>query len=344
MHLRRTPKYRHYKPKNLGMVVIDGRAHYLGGYDSPESRERYHRLVAELHAGRPAARPPTTSPAAEAGPTVGELILAYAGFVDGYYVKDGRPTVEPTNIRLALRVVRRLYGSTPACSFGPLALKAVREEMIRAGNCRSEINRRVGRVVRMFKWGVAEELIEPVTLEALRAVAGLRKGRSTVREKPPVNPVADVDVDALCPHLGRRVWAMIQLQRLTGMRPGEVVIMRTGDIDQGGETWVYTPARHKSEHHGKPREVLIGPRGQEILRPWLKADPGAYLFSPAEATLERREAMRGRRQTGVQPSQADRSKSRPKKVPGACYTVASYRRAIQAACLKGGWPGGTPTS
>ena len=75
MHPRRTPKYRHYKPKNLGMVVIDGHAHYLGSYDSSESRERYHRLVAELHAGRPAARPPTSSPAAEAGPTVGELIL-----------------------------------------------------------------------------------------------------------------------------------------------------------------------------------------------------------------------------------------------------------------------------
>ena len=112
--------------------------------------------------------------------------------------------------------------------------------------------------------------------------------------------------------------------------------MRAGDIDQGGETWVYTPARHKAEHHDKPREVLVGPRGQEVLRPWLKADPGAYLFSPAEATLERREAMRGRRQTRVQPSQADQSKSRPKKVPGACYTVASYRRATQAACLKAG--------
>ena len=107
--------------------------------------------------------------------------------------------------------------------------------------------------------------------------------------------------------------------------------MRAGDIDQGGETWVYTPARHKAEHHDKPREVLVGPRGREVLRPWLKADPGAYLFSPAEATLERREAMRGRRQTRVQPSQADRSKFRPKKVPGTCYTVASYRTAIRVS-------------
>ena len=70
-------------------------------------------------------------------------------------------------------------GSTarpPSAAFGPLALKAVREEMIRAGNCRSEINRRVGRIVRMFKWGVSEELVPPVGLrgpqDRLRAPQG----------------------------------------------------------------------------------------------------------------------------------------------------------------------------
>lgn len=44
---RRVPKYRHYKPKNLGVVRIDGKDHYLGPYDSPQSWERYHRLLAE---------------------------------------------------------------------------------------------------------------------------------------------------------------------------------------------------------------------------------------------------------------------------------------------------------
>lgn len=43
---RPNPKYRHHKPKNLGVVVrIDGKDHYLGRYDSPESWEKYHRLV-----------------------------------------------------------------------------------------------------------------------------------------------------------------------------------------------------------------------------------------------------------------------------------------------------------
>ena len=44
---RRTPKYRHYKPKNLAVVRIDGQDQYLGKYDSAASWERYHRLVAD---------------------------------------------------------------------------------------------------------------------------------------------------------------------------------------------------------------------------------------------------------------------------------------------------------
>ena len=129
---------------------------------------------------------------------------------------------------------------------------------------------------------------------------------------------------------------MIELQRLTGMRPGEVVIMRTRDLDMGGDVWVYTPSRHKTEHHGKTREIFLGPKGQAVLRPWLKADQEAYLFSPAEAMQERRAERRRRRKTPVQPSQQDRARARPRKIPGFRYTVASFRKAIQSACRKAG--------
>ena len=33
---------------------------------------------------------------------------------------------------------------------------------------------------------------------------------------------------------------MIELQRLTGMRPGEVVIMRTCDLERSGDVWAYS--------------------------------------------------------------------------------------------------------
>src|SRR3954469_5367836 len=44
---RRIPKYRCFKPKNLGLVVIDGKQHYLGRYGSAQSVAEYNRLIQE---------------------------------------------------------------------------------------------------------------------------------------------------------------------------------------------------------------------------------------------------------------------------------------------------------
>jgi integrase len=280
------PKYRHYKPKDLAVVRIDGRDHY----GSEESKEKYRRLLAEWLAGRP---PEAPEPAADTeGISIAELMLAYLRWADGYYRKDGRPTRETINIRLALRPLRQLYGLTPARDFGPLALKAVRQAMIDACLCRNECNKRTRIVVRLFKWAVEHEHVPPAVHQGLKAVAGLRKGRSAARESEPVRPVDDVWVDAVRPFVSRQVWAMIELQRLTGMRPGEVVLMRTGDIDRSGRVWEYVPHAHKTEHHGRERRIFLGPKAQEVLRPWLRADPMAYLFSPSEATEERNAARR----------------------------------------------------
>ncbi len=43
----RTPSYRLHKPTGKAVVTIDGKDHYLGKFDSAESRENYHRLIAE---------------------------------------------------------------------------------------------------------------------------------------------------------------------------------------------------------------------------------------------------------------------------------------------------------
>ncbi len=339
---RRTPKYRHFKPKDLGMVVIDGRAHYLGKYNSSESRERYHRIIAELHAGRLVEQAGAETPRTPAGLTVNEMLVAYLRHVDSYYVKNGKPTVEPGNIRLAMRPLRRLYGHIDARDFGPLSLKAVRQSMIDAGTCRSEINRRVGRLVRAFKWAVSEEIVPPGVLQALQAVQGLRRGRSAARESEPVRPVDDASVAAIRPHVARQDWVMVELQLLTGMRPGEVVTMRTADLDTTGKTWIYTPRSHKTEHRGKRRQVHLGPRARAVLEPWLRPERGRPLFSPAEATAERLAGLRRDRKSPVQPSQRCRAKYGPSKAPGSSYSVDSYRRAIAYGCRLAGIAGWHP--
>jgi integrase len=305
-------------------VTLDGRDIYLGQYGSPQSRAEYDRLLAEwLSNGR---RLP--APMAESDLTVNELILAYLRHADSYYVKNGKPTSEPACIRASVRPLRQLYGDTLARDFGPLQLKAVRQAMVDANNCRNVVNKRTSRIVRIVKWAVSEGMIPPSVHHGLRAVDGLRRGRCGVRESEPVRPVPDAFVNAIKPYVSRQVWAMVELQRLTGMRPGEVCAMRTIDIDTSGRVWTYTPERHKTEHHGRERRIYLGPSAQSILRLWLRTELRTYLFSPAEAMAERRAEMRERRKTRVQPSQQNRAKSRPAKRPGDAYTVESYRRAI----------------
>lgn len=336
----RTPSYRLHKPTNQAVVTFDGRDIYLGRYGSPQSRSEYDRLVAEwLGNGRRLVAPTS---AGGSDLTINELLVAYLSFADGYYRKNGQPTKEPEDIRYAIRPLRKLHGHTLAREFGPLALKAIRKEYADSGLCRNEVNKRVGKIVRAFKWAVSEELVPPSVHQGLMAVAGLRRGRADVRESEPVRPVAETAVETIRPHVARQVWAMVQLQWHTGMRPGEVVAMRATDLDTSGQVWTYRPASHKTEHHGKARVIHLGPRAQAVLRPWLRPEPTTPLFSPAEAVAERNAAKRAARKTPVQPSQRSRAKARPAKTAGDAYTVESYRRAIAYGCRRAGIPGWHP--
>jgi integrase len=200
--------------------------------------------------------------------------------------------------------------------------------MIDGRLCRTEINKRVRRIVRAFKWAVSEEMVPPAVHQALKTVQGLRPGRADVRESEPVRPVSDAFVDAIRPFVSRQVWAMIELQRLTGMRPGEVVIMRARDIDVGGRIWCYVPATHKTAHHGKQRRIYLGPASQAILREWLRPELDKYLFSPTEAESERNARRRQARRTPVRSSQRARRVRRPRVLPKDHYAVDSYRQAI----------------
>ncbi len=335
---QRIPSYRLHKPTGQAVVTLDARDIYLGRHGSNESRSAYDRLIAEwIGNGR-------HLPAADANgnTTVVELVARYWAHAVAYYLKDGRPTSEQQTIKAALRPVKRLYGHTLAKSFGPTALKAVRQNMVDQGWCRNHVNKQVGRLKTMFRWAVENELIPPSVYHGLVAVSGLRAGRSEVRESEPVRPVLDGNVDAICRFASRQVWVMIELQRFTGMRPGEVTMMRGCDLDTSGKVWTYIPATHKTAHHGHDRVIYLGPRAQAVVKPFLKRDLLAYLFSPTEAEQERHAQLQQRRRTQVQPSQAKRAararwragRGQRQRPPSERYTVASYRRAISRACDK----------
>ncbi|MFO0815820.1 MAG: hypothetical protein U0796_21590 [Gemmatales bacterium] len=131
--MHRVPKYRLHKARNVAVVTIHGKDHYLGEYDSTESWQRYHRLLLE-HLQQPADFPivPAFNISSD-GPatfTINELILQYWGFATKYYQKNGEPTTELDCLRHALGFLRRTHGNTLANQFGPRALKAVRDAML----------------------------------------------------------------------------------------------------------------------------------------------------------------------------------------------------------------------
>jgi integrase len=292
----RTPSLRRHKPSEQGVVTLNGKDHYLGRWPAAAKRPpepvrlAYDRLIAEWPANGRRQPQPDAIPSV----SVNELILAFWRHAEQHYRRDdGTATNELGEFRYSLRPLRELYGAAPAAEFSPLKLKAVRQRMIDAGLCRGLINKRVGRVVRMFKWAVSEEIIPEPTYRALTTVRGLEKGRTEARETEPVQPVADADVDAVLPFVLPPVAAMIQLQRLTGARPGEVCLMRACDLDMAGEIWLYRPRRHKTQHRGKARLITLGPRAQAVLRPFLRVRCPHCLAEGVPAALGWREGACG---------------------------------------------------
>ena len=74
---------------------------------------------------------------------------------------DGKPGKEFKGMVDSVAPINELYGNLIANDFGPLKLKTIRQHMIDRDLCRTEVNKRVDRIKRVFKWAVSEELIVP---------------------------------------------------------------------------------------------------------------------------------------------------------------------------------------
>lgn len=325
----RTPSFRHHKGSGQGFVEIDGHRYYLGKHELSETRQRYHRMIAEWLAN---ARQLPVQPDEI---TVAGLIARFWMYAEGYYRKvDGSPTDELNNFRQALRPLASLYGSTKVREFSARRLKTVREQMIGIGWCRTNINKMVGRLKRLFRWGVENELVSPAVYQSITALSGLRWGRSEARESEPVKPVSDAIVEAAMKHMTPTVRTMVMLQRLTGMRPGEVVSMRGCDLDTSAAVWTYKPEHHKTQYRGRDRVAYLGPKAQSMITKFLRPNTQEYLFSPIQSERERREAMHAARETPLSCGNRPGSnlKRRPRKQASNRYNTKSYEHSITYAC------------
>jgi integrase len=357
-----TPSYLYHRQSGRARIVIRdqvGRRQDMllpGAFNSPESKAEYDRVCSLLKAHR--GRMPDLSPAQSQQLTIEELIVRYDDHANIRYVdqQTGEPTTELASLKEAFRPLRRLFGQTMLAEFNAKMLKAIqsamatgswltdqeREARSKRGRPltmgRSTVNKHTDRIKRLFRWGCAEDLVPGSVKEKVDAVEMLPAGRSIARETEPVEPVDVAIVEKTLPHLPPIPADMVRLLLHTGARVGELCALRGEDLDRCGPVWLYRVRRHKTSRLGHKRCVPFGPKAQLILRRYLKADPTALLFSPADQATLIAEEKRARRQTPVQPSQQHRRKAKARRQPGSFYQARSINHAIRRACKKAGVP------
>ena len=271
--------------------------------------------------------------------TIGQLFDRFMAWARCYYRKPStrRPTGTAEHFVSALRPLLQLAEDRAIEEMTAELLIDAQQRMIRLGWSRKYVNVCVNKIRYVFRWGAQppRRYVSATLVADLANVDPLRPGRSPAKENQPVRPADEALINGMLQHVSSVVRAMIQLQLLTGMRPGEVVIMRACDIDRTRRPWVYRPVEHKTQHHGKDRVVTFGPRAERIIKPFVRRRAArAYLFSPQEATQEWLQIRYWSRLTPAAwgNTVGTNRVEDPKRSPGDRYTVTSYCRAVQRGC------------
>lgn len=203
--------------------------------------------------------------------TVAELVTAYLSHCkENYPARVGKRSSSFTNARDAVRSIETMYGLLALDAVGPIQVQAARLFLIDQNLSRRTINDRLARIRRMYRWAMEKGWVGSEVVEGL-CISGLRKGRSAARESPKRKavPIETVMRTLRCPRMSKVVKDMVRVQLRTGMRPAELTELRGSEIDTTGEVWVYEPPEHKMAFLERQRTVLIGPRAQLILLPYL---------------------------------------------------------------------------
>jgi hypothetical protein len=172
------PMYRH---KGDGaycyaVVTLNGRDHYLGKYGTPESIVAYNELVARwLAAGRTL---PDEQPGAAL--SVNEVLLQYVEHCTKHYAARRNAGAILDSIKLAIKPVRQLYGTTGAASFGPKALQLVRATWVQSKLARKTINERVGSVKCPTTWPSCRTTRGPAQSRTAAGSCGTRRSTKSL--------------------------------------------------------------------------------------------------------------------------------------------------------------------
>lgn len=253
--------------------------------------------------------------------TVESICAAYCEHAQTYYRRaDGEQTSEVHLARLALRVLRDIYGSQSPAALTHADMLHVREVMASDGTLsRTTVNAYMARMRRMWTWALDAAMISATVKAELTQVQPLKPNRTQLREPVPVMPVSDADIEKTKAAMPENVADMVAVHRLTGMRPEEVCAMRWQFIDTTATPWVYRPPFHKTQWRGMIRAVLIGPRARKILKKYRDGNFDGYPFAPARVIAN--------------PPPKGIHAHLPVKRGTACWNTGTYTFAVRSACV-----------
>lgn len=168
-------------------------------------------------------------------------------------------------IRVVAKMLLPHFGRYSVSAFGPKCLAECRQRWVEENLTRNYINKLTQWIIRIFRWGVAQEIVPLEIVQRLELVEPLKEGVG--RESMPRLDVADEDVLGTLPFLSETVRDMVILQRISGMRPSEVFRMTLEQFVKRDENvWVYVPFNHKTKQHSKTRVIAFGKYEIAILK------------------------------------------------------------------------------
>lgn len=296
------------------------RSKFFGPWGSDEAKRQYQKFVMEWQAGV------TQSGGGRNGDLlVNELCELWLDHCGRTYTKRGKPTSEVHCNKSAVKPLLEMYRHDSADELTGRKLKAVRERMVDMGWVRDTVNAHIGRIVRMYKWAATEGHVPKDAHDSLALVEQIPAGRRDDLDEgdgvPPA-PLGDIQAvlngEHLHPKPERRavLSAMVRVQLLTGMRPGEACGLKAEQIDRSLADWRYEVVEYnKMLHRNIKRPVFFGPEAQGILTPILAERNSGFVFRlpPARA---------GAKETPITPR--------------------IYRDFVKAACRRAGVPEWTP--
>lgn len=320
----KTPTLRYHKQTKRYYIFGGGKRVYLGGHKGTAAKRRLE-IIACMIEGTP---PTVAFASASGGTTLARALTEFRKWAPTHYTDNRAIARFDAVIAAAIAA----HGETPADQFDGQGVEDVRTVLTsrKPELSRGYINCLIRALKTAFAWMKRRKIVCANTLAEVRQVKALMAGDGG-RETTPIPPVEDWVVEATRRECSCTIRAMIDLQRLTGMRPGELCRMRRCDVStsmaevlpipgqrrtikaveaEGVPIWRYVPSKHKNLHRGKMRIVPIGPDAQKVLLPFLERAPEDYIFRPSD----------------------DLSPARHKALcAGPCYNVRAYHNAIVRA-------------